>query len=72
MQCSAVQLFRDVHGRTPLWLAVSGQHLSSVLLLLEAGAEAGVRDSGGLGLDQLAREEGVRGAVRAALHHTGI
>ena len=72
LQLSTVQLFRDRHGRTPLWLAVSGQHLSSLHLLLQAGAEAGLRDSSGLGLEQLAREEGVREAVTAALHHTGL
>ena len=46
---------RDSWGRTPLFLAVSGQHCEAARLLLEAGARLGVEDSSGNTLVQLAR-----------------
>ena len=46
---------RDRWGRTPLFLAVSGQHCEAARLLLGAGARLEVEDSSGNTLVQLAR-----------------
>ena len=60
-------LARDQHGRTPLWLAVSGNHLATTSLLLDAGADPRVVDTGGHGVLGLARSQAVRDLVARAL-----
>ena len=57
---------RDLRGRTPLWLAVSGQHEGCVGVLVAAGAEVGVEDSAGVAVLGLARTQGVRERLHQA------
>ena len=50
-------MHRDVEGRTPLFLSVSGQHAGTTKLLLEAGASLGSQDNNGVLVRDLARKQ---------------
>ena len=58
---------RDVRGRTPLWLAVSGQHAATCSLLIGAGADPRVVDNQGVSVEELARKPDVKDVVALAL-----
>ena len=58
---------RDSRGRTPLWLAVSGQHASTCSLLIGAGADPRVVDNQGVSVEELARKPDVKDLVALAL-----
>ena len=58
---------RDSRGRTPLWLAVSGQHASTCSLLIGAGADPRVVDNQGVSVEELARKPDVKDIVALAL-----
>ena len=60
---------RDSRGRTPLWLAVSGQHSSTCSLLIGAGADPRVVDNQGVSLEDLARKPDVKDIIALALAH---
>ena len=47
----------DQHGRTALFLSVSGQHTDTARILLQAGAETNITDCNGVAIQQLARKE---------------
>ena len=58
---------RDSRGRTPLWLAVSGQHAATCSLLIGAGADPRVVDNQGVSVEELARKPDVKDIVASAL-----
>ena len=58
---------RDCRGRTPLWLAVSGQHAATCSLLIGAGADPRVVDNQGVSVEELARKPDVKDIVALAL-----
>ena len=58
---------RDSRGRTPLWLAVSGQHAATCSLLIGAGADPRVVDNQGVSVEELARKPDVKDIVALAL-----
>ena len=58
---------RDSRGRTPLWLAVSGQHSVTSSLLIGAGADPRIVDNQGVSLEELARKPDVKHIIALAL-----
>ena len=57
---------RDSRGRTPLWLAASGQHPATCSLLIDAGADPLVLDNQGVSVEELARKPDVKDIIAAA------